>query len=596
SPSTATSSGSQESLETARLWLSDCLRNHPECRRQSPSQDKPSSSSLPTRLIYVGEKHGQLAPQLILTASSTTSDGTTYLTLSHSWSITMRGNSLKLTTRNIQQLQERIPLESLPRTFQDAMDMTRRLGYQYIWIDSLCIIQDSKEDWEREAITMSDVYGNSTCTIAALGTNAQDCCYGSRNPLSFLPCRISTPSSSIPVYAVDARLSWDFDYVSDKSHSALFHRGWIMQERLLSSRVIYTGQHQLYWECCQHKTNEFFSFAFGLGPTMRQSPKLTFHALCDSRYLPMNRPGLADPLNNSLDCDMLELYSLWASLLESYTQMQLSRQTDRLIALTGIARAVQNNRGWAYAAGIWQEFWPLDLLWHKKFEVDPLEGPKETKYLTQSGLNAPSWSWATTNEPKDFFGNFRRDGMWYETAWWPLKATPKWPPLPKGPRRPVPKSAAESQIRTFYLAQCLVFPSPPSSTQHDTTTSEQMMTLGVKGWVRKETVVRRNGYQGPEWSVMLETQPETDDRSPGMPDFGNLRLSWDEEPTAHEEVYLLTLIFWPTMDVQQHAGLILTPGAYNSFTVSDFRRSRQARRCRSLLQAGGYLLGTPEVG
>ncbi|KAH7628019.1 heterokaryon incompatibility protein-domain-containing protein, partial [Sordaria sp. MPI-SDFR-AT-0083] len=379
-----TSTDSEETLSTARFWLKECLKEHTECGMRSVSRAKSAPVKLPTRLIYFGEAQGQLAPRLVLTSASSTLEATSYFTLSPSWSITTKATSLKLRTENLQKLQEAIPLESLPQTFRNAMGMTRRLGYQYIWIDSLCIIQDSHEDWENEAVTMCDVHGNSACTIAASGPAKWDRCYVQLNPLPLFPCHINVANHHIPVYAIPYDWNWDFDEMNKDSH--IFQRGWIMQERLLSSRVIFTGHSQFHWECCHFRTNEAFTFAFGAGPNITQLPKLTFHALCDSEH---SATDVAHSTGMPLDPDILEVYSLWTKLLSDYTKMDLSYQSDKLMALAGIVKAVQDSRGWTNVAGTWKEFWPLELLWRPTFS-------KMKAKLTPTGLGLPSWSWAAT--------------------------------------------------------------------------------------------------------------------------------------------------------------------------------------------------------
>lgn len=171
-------------MSVARLWIDQCIRNHPRCNRNPFKTESKEHERLPTRLIDVGKADEEAAPRLILTSTSVTSS-IKYLTLSHSWSITSTEWTLKLTSGNIQHLQKQIPVKDVPQTFQESMDLTRRLGYQYIWIDSLCIMQDSESDWHREALTMSHTYGNSTCNIAALGVNEADACFVQRNPLRF---------------------------------------------------------------------------------------------------------------------------------------------------------------------------------------------------------------------------------------------------------------------------------------------------------------------------------------------------------------------------------------------------------------------------
>jgi hypothetical protein len=111
-----------------------------------------------------------------------------YLALSHCW-----GKIRILTTRsdNIQQHGKEISMTALSRTFQDAVILTRQLGVKYLWIDSLCIVQDSREDWELESIVMNEYYKNTYLTIVA--SYAQDGsvgCFQTRNALAIEPCWI----------------------------------------------------------------------------------------------------------------------------------------------------------------------------------------------------------------------------------------------------------------------------------------------------------------------------------------------------------------------------------------------------------------------
>jgi hypothetical protein len=134
-----------------------------------------------------------------------------------------------------------IPESALPRTFRDAFMIVRKLGLSYIWIDSLCITQDSVEDWEREALQMANVYGNSSCNITATGRNSHEGCFKLRNPLRFVPC---------PAYKSNG-----FHIFAQKNDSParrdapLLTRAWVFQEHILAPRNVYFGNSILYWHC-----------------------------------------------------------------------------------------------------------------------------------------------------------------------------------------------------------------------------------------------------------------------------------------------------------------------------------------------------------
>lgn len=165
-----------------------------------------------------------------------------------------------------------IPVELFRRTLRDAMDITRRLGYRYIWIDSLCIIQDSSEDWAVEALTMKDVYGNTSCNIAASGEPGHSC-FVKRNPLNFFPCYLSRRqwNDKNDVYAF-RHYSANLDPMEDDNGGPPhLRRGWVVQEKLLSNRVIYMGNPQIYWECARYRRSE------GLSVMEESAPVVPFY-------------------------------------------------------------------------------------------------------------------------------------------------------------------------------------------------------------------------------------------------------------------------------------------------------------------------------
>jgi hypothetical protein len=143
------STQSDASFEIASSWLTECLATHVQCQQQPHN----AQNALPSRLLDVG---AQQNPQ-VLRLRETRSLGTNiaYLTLSHCWGKT---DSLKLTCESRAAMCESIPLGILPKTFQDAVLITRRLQYRYLWLDSLCIVQDSDDDWRRESAVMGDIY------------------------------------------------------------------------------------------------------------------------------------------------------------------------------------------------------------------------------------------------------------------------------------------------------------------------------------------------------------------------------------------------------------------------------------------------------
>lgn len=147
-----------------------------------------SNDFVPTRVIDVGHKspfHRLVKP--VLCNGKDLTPGTRYLTLSHRWPLAGQvAMSLKLTRDKLSSMMKSIPFDGLPKTFQDAITVTQRLGFRYLWIDSLCIIQDDTDDWQKEAALMTKVYTNSTCNLSATAASdgTKKACFFSTNPSS----------------------------------------------------------------------------------------------------------------------------------------------------------------------------------------------------------------------------------------------------------------------------------------------------------------------------------------------------------------------------------------------------------------------------
>ncbi|KAL3293788.1 HET-domain-containing protein [Colletotrichum asianum] len=197
-----------------------------------------------------------------------TTPGLEYTTLSHMWG---PDPSLcpQLLVSTIDSFMLSISMHDLPKKYVDAIEITRALGFQYIWIDSLCIIQDSKEDWLREAVKMAAVYGRSSCNISYTFPPASESTNNHlRDPRIHLPCHTRLPCKfglatskapedlviqHTPGYIRPAWLPTHY-----KSVWPLLSRGWVFQERLLCPRTVYYGQDRLIWECCNGIEDEFY--------------------------------------------------------------------------------------------------------------------------------------------------------------------------------------------------------------------------------------------------------------------------------------------------------------------------------------------------
>lgn len=177
-------------LALGKDWLMTCRKMHRHCSQREMAwdhDDVPTRSKYkPTRLVHV--KGTTERPTAHLIPSNSLPGHVEYLTLSHCWG---GANIHRLTTNTLEEHLSAIDVDLLPQNFWDALKITISLGFQYIWIDSFCIIQDSEEDWNRESAMMGDVYRYSTCTIASVAArDSHGGCFQHRSARDFMPCQI----------------------------------------------------------------------------------------------------------------------------------------------------------------------------------------------------------------------------------------------------------------------------------------------------------------------------------------------------------------------------------------------------------------------
>jgi hypothetical protein len=220
-----------------RSWLERCDTTH-ACNQQNDR----SQGASPTRLIYVGYAN----PEVLRLYFPKEDEGVKYTALSHRWGDhppTKEDPRFCTTDGNLSARLNGFSLSELPKTFRDAVRVTRELGIEYLWIDSLCIIQWNADDWKREAGRMEDVFASACCTIAA--TSAVDSNAG------FL-----ARSRSAEYVRVQDAIGRQVcicthmdDFEKDVEQARLNKRAWVMQERVLAKRTIHFSANQTYWEC-----------------------------------------------------------------------------------------------------------------------------------------------------------------------------------------------------------------------------------------------------------------------------------------------------------------------------------------------------------
>ncbi|KAK0707905.1 heterokaryon incompatibility protein-domain-containing protein [Lasiosphaeris hirsuta] len=352
---------SDENIDMMHSWLINCRSSHESCRL-------PPSAWLPTRLLDVGTYAESRLPRVVET-KNLSANNAPYAALSHMWGDVVEAPPLQAMKFNYDSLMQEIPLRRLPQNFADAALTCQRLGIRYIWIDSLCIIQDSKEDWEREAQMMHKIYRNAELTIVATSATSSHDGFLARD-LSVVPAvKIQYGTADEPRSLIVTPVDDDQNGLrhGDVDGSEWNTRGWTMQERALSTRSIHFCRNKMYFECRGRLASE------------ENEPEQT----------QASDPFLLWP--RALDTtsqDSKEWYNLWRRALIGYSRRRLTMASDKLTAIQSIASEMQSRlpdpRDYLSASGVWYGDIANQLLWYVESGI-PRRVPGR----------APSWSWAS---------------------------------------------------------------------------------------------------------------------------------------------------------------------------------------------------------
>lgn len=382
-----------------KYWFTECCNNHALCL--------PSSSSFsPTRLLLLENEHSTRVVE--------TTDWTIrhpYAALSHCWG---NANRLKLQKSNMMDLSKHLSIKELPTTYREGIFVSLALGISYIWIDSLCIIQDDEEDWSKEAAMMKDVFEH--CSVNLSATAAADSSqsnFRDRDPEIIPPLEVTVsdwkweePGQSkfwLAIKWVDMRRE-------DIVYSPLHSRAWVFQEASLSRRRIDLARTQMWWSCQQNWACETYPLGVWDVSNREYQPgergSLQYFNMLKQRgfdhnamlsICPQSGPSsqaattVAD--SNTWPEQKEDHQAHWFEQVRIYSDCGIIETKDRLIAFAGIAQRYAQVRGLSlgdYLAGIWRQELPHSLCLrpnHKKLSYRP------------DGYRAPSWSWASLEGP-----------------------------------------------------------------------------------------------------------------------------------------------------------------------------------------------------
>jgi Heterokaryon incompatibility protein (HET) len=390
-----------------QIWVDTCLTKHELCRSDggnvwetltgSTKKRDRLAATLPARVIDVGDN--ETSPSLFI------SQGTSghWIALSHCWG---EHQPLKLESKSISAFTDGISLDIMPPMFQDAVFITRRLGFRYLWIDCLCIVQDSREDWLAESLRMGNIYKNAVITIAAeaaedssvgiLGSTGRGRIrVGNQQPRDVIQLSSHSAAHSIQGNLILTAKS-AMKIVPD-AQGPLSARKWVLQEEILSTRLLRFAEGQVWWQCRELQCNERFPFGYKASTGsfwdkdniyIRQGVEWS----SVRSFLLTSRRGKTQKRGNNkirlITSQQIRWY--WYNTVNEYCRRRMTYDADTLPAISGIAKEYQRqlfytHKSYEYKAGIWVNDLPQGLLWYT-----PQPGA-----TTTSPYVAPSWSWAS---------------------------------------------------------------------------------------------------------------------------------------------------------------------------------------------------------
>lgn len=431
---------SRESLAMVASWMQECYATHKKCHRLfgKDGSDKPW---FPDRLLRITRTDGSgpawLSTRLVLKSdpddfpASATTEAVQYLSFSHCWGPEPkegRGASV-LTKHTIDTWRKELPLQQMPLAFQHAVRVCAALGFDYIWIDSLCILQDSIADWQEQSAVMADVYKFAWLNIAALSTasdfegfinDARDprVIWGFKTALAPIlgtgpPPTWDHRGRLCALLSGEAMLLWDIqrDLPGGGDWLApLFTRAWVYQERRLARRILAFATHGVFFACDEAHHGENPT---GLdGVVSGAGPRQLLHSMADHAAA-LAEETLASgtvPSPAQLQKEAINLLnrfgSTWNRAVVDYTQCKLTKDSDRLIAISSVARELANSgvpQQQRYLAGLWDINLIFQLGW-MTCEGRTVLSPR--KRVGTKDYVAPSWSWASVEAPVASCGEF----------------------------------------------------------------------------------------------------------------------------------------------------------------------------------------------
>jgi Heterokaryon incompatibility protein (HET) len=379
-PLKAMDTGLAQTLDTVSRWLESCTSKHVKC---APS--KTELDSYPTRVLDIG----RLISKVCVIETHSIIQREPYITLSHRWGSTRA----ILTVTNRHQLKNGIALRGLPKTFQDAIAVAQHLSIRYLWIDSLCIIQegDDGQDWESESKRMGHIYANAYLNVSADETCEAEGLFFARDPTLYTSFQLKLQVENALNFEEWTSIDTDI-WINEVNQSLLNQRGWVFQERVLARRVVHFCRRELFWECREKSLCESFPI---------EVPPPELFSLGDSSS--MRRFELSEGSSRLYDPHFPlseALYEVWDDIIKKYSGCQLTYPTDRLHAISGVSRHLKPIMNDQHIVGMWFKYLTAELAWWIYPHRERFIFGEEPPYF------APSFSWASVKGQINSLGPF----------------------------------------------------------------------------------------------------------------------------------------------------------------------------------------------
>ncbi|KAK3297829.1 heterokaryon incompatibility protein-domain-containing protein [Chaetomium fimeti] len=379
----AMDTGDEAVLNLLAWWVARCDESH-NCGQGRDAEP----AFVPPRLLKLDEDLCRL-----IDTSTTTAPTGPYIALSYRWGA--NPSHLVLATTNLTQLIEGIEYSSLPKTFQDAVAVARRLNIRYLWVDSLCILQSGDghaDDWAKHVPSMGAIYENCFLNIAAADApDADGGCFYRRAPETLQRPVIQTQ------YKEETE-TFEFVNRDIQGRVGLFplnERAWVYQERLLAPRTVHFSRYQIFWECRGvAAASECFPRGiphFYLGDEPDDEAQAPPYSLEDTALDEAAEAATSQPTGNNTST----IFQSWEEIVRGYNKTTLTRPEDKLAAIAGVAKRVATKANDEYVAGIFRSQLPLGLCWATGAPLWDQSGTSRGRSF-EGPYRAPSWSWAST--------------------------------------------------------------------------------------------------------------------------------------------------------------------------------------------------------